>query len=516
MDLEEQTEAIFKTSGKDPISGNDVPVGSLPEEVRDDIPAQLSEGEYVVPADVVRYYGVKFFEDLRMDAKRGFAQMDADGRIGGEPIDAMDIIEPKDDLPFDISELQTVEAAEGTFVTGYEEGGMAQPFTPALIAGNSGVTYVDYTNGTDTIKIPFFNGVAMAVIPEGYMPVSEFEAKKQKAQEPAQQDDDDKPRVQPPEPIDFESLTDEELEKMVNDQTSFGTDDVVTGLMAALNPIMGLFIKGAMLNQAKMTRNELERRINDKTGTYSASTKSKYEEMLERSKNTKGILQSIFGKKEEVKPEEEYTPTGEAEPPVTDSATQPIVSVEKLEDAGVVENVTQGGKDKYSVSKMTYSDGTVTYLVIDNNTGERALEGLQETDQFDTPEAAQKEADRLAGKDDSDDKEPKGMFTSPAQPEGMSGDFKMPSTTIPTEEDDDDEEDPFDTQARARASQTGVATAASRKRARDMAFRAGYTGRNLSGKSMKAGVGVGSGRGGSDLSGPMNKGGLASKKKKTK
>ena len=37
----------------DPISGNDVPVGSTQEEVRDDIPAQLSEGEYVVPADVV-------------------------------------------------------------------------------------------------------------------------------------------------------------------------------------------------------------------------------------------------------------------------------------------------------------------------------------------------------------------------------------------------------------------------------------------------------------------------------
>ena len=29
-------------------------------EVRDDIPAMLSEGEYVVPADVLRYYGVNF------------------------------------------------------------------------------------------------------------------------------------------------------------------------------------------------------------------------------------------------------------------------------------------------------------------------------------------------------------------------------------------------------------------------------------------------------------------------
>ena len=35
---------------KDPVSGNDVPPGSMQEEVRDDIPAQLSEGEFVFPA----------------------------------------------------------------------------------------------------------------------------------------------------------------------------------------------------------------------------------------------------------------------------------------------------------------------------------------------------------------------------------------------------------------------------------------------------------------------------------
>ena len=72
---------------RDPVSGNEVPSGSLAEEVRDDIPAQLSEGEYVVPADVVRFFGVKFFEDLRMQAKMGLQQMEKSGRIGGEPIE---------------------------------------------------------------------------------------------------------------------------------------------------------------------------------------------------------------------------------------------------------------------------------------------------------------------------------------------------------------------------------------------------------------------------------------------
>jgi len=71
---------------RDPVSGNEVPNGSMAKEVRDDIPAQLSEGEYVVPADVVRYLGVKHFEDLRDKAKSGLQKMEATGRIGGEPV----------------------------------------------------------------------------------------------------------------------------------------------------------------------------------------------------------------------------------------------------------------------------------------------------------------------------------------------------------------------------------------------------------------------------------------------
>jgi len=55
----------------DPVSGNDVPIGSTKEEVRDDIPAQLSEGEFVMPADVVRYHGLDKMMALRDEAKMG-------------------------------------------------------------------------------------------------------------------------------------------------------------------------------------------------------------------------------------------------------------------------------------------------------------------------------------------------------------------------------------------------------------------------------------------------------------
>ena len=90
---EAQMAALFEEGGiaddgmrVDPVSGNEIPPGSMASEVRDDVPAQLSEGEYVVPADVLRFYGVKFFEDLRSEAKQGLGQMEDDGRIGGEPV----------------------------------------------------------------------------------------------------------------------------------------------------------------------------------------------------------------------------------------------------------------------------------------------------------------------------------------------------------------------------------------------------------------------------------------------
>lgn len=91
--LDEKQMSFFEEGGMsapetevDSSSGNEVPPGSLPEEVRDDVDAQLSSGEYVVPADVVRYFGMKFFEDLRETAKNDLEKMDSEGRIGGEPM----------------------------------------------------------------------------------------------------------------------------------------------------------------------------------------------------------------------------------------------------------------------------------------------------------------------------------------------------------------------------------------------------------------------------------------------
>lgn len=127
----------------DAVSGNDVPSGSMAEEVRDDIPAKLSSGEYVVPADVVRYFGVKFFEDLRSQAKSGLGEMEADGRIGGEPVeqeDAEGALTPE--------EMAALHETMGMAVGGYVP---MQPPPQAL--GNTAQDTKGYAEG-GTVETP--------------------------------------------------------------------------------------------------------------------------------------------------------------------------------------------------------------------------------------------------------------------------------------------------------------------------------------------------------------------------
>ena len=83
MKAKKQTKKLLQEGGLnqeggtvDPVSDNEVPMGSTQEEVRDDIPAQLSEGEFVFPADVVRFIGLDTLMKLRQTAKAGLAKMD--------------------------------------------------------------------------------------------------------------------------------------------------------------------------------------------------------------------------------------------------------------------------------------------------------------------------------------------------------------------------------------------------------------------------------------------------------
>jgi len=110
MALSEQME-LFDDGGLkdeggtvDPVSGNDVPPGSTQEEVRDDIPAQLSEGEFVFPADVVRYIGLEKLMKMRQEAKMGLKMMEDMGQMGNS-----DEATIPDDIPFAVTDLVIVD-----------------------------------------------------------------------------------------------------------------------------------------------------------------------------------------------------------------------------------------------------------------------------------------------------------------------------------------------------------------------------------------------------------------------
>lgn len=105
----------------DPVSGNDVPPGSTMKEVRDDIPAQLSEGEFVFPADVVRFIGLEKLMQMRQEAKMGLQTMEDMGQMGNSD----EAIIP-DDLPFDIYDLDMDMDEEYNTPQEFNQGGAVQ------------------------------------------------------------------------------------------------------------------------------------------------------------------------------------------------------------------------------------------------------------------------------------------------------------------------------------------------------------------------------------------------------
>ena len=170
----------------DEVSGNEVPIGGTKEGVRDDIPANVSEGEFIMPADVVRYHGLDKMMEIRQEAKMGLKKMEAMGQMGNSDEATMD-----DDMPFGMADLVVVggsgepmDFADGGFVPSYAPGGTVTLDTAAVpTTDNTQTTEIDYSAYMDsvttvvkeyrnaageTMAITFINGEPTIPIPEGY------------------------------------------------------------------------------------------------------------------------------------------------------------------------------------------------------------------------------------------------------------------------------------------------------------------------------------------------------------
>ena len=150
----------------DPISGNAVPTGALPKEVRDDQPIMASEGEYIIPANVVRYLGLEKIEAMINKAKEGLKEKAAQGRIGGQPMeDDAEEAPEREGPPVGLSAPPV--APPGAAPRGMAEGG--------VVANTTTLPKMVKFTGPDgqSVFIPFVNGNPIITIPQGYTPAPE-------------------------------------------------------------------------------------------------------------------------------------------------------------------------------------------------------------------------------------------------------------------------------------------------------------------------------------------------------
>ena len=167
----------------DPVSGNDVPPGSLQNEVRDDIPAKLSEGEFVIPADVVRYIGLERLMKLRDEAKQGLSRMAEIGQMGNaDQVENPEALhESGEDFESEIDDIMKEVDGEAMGEKNFAAGGYAEPGVdllskynvPRTSLTNPALDVRAYKNKQGRVMyITFFNGKPSIAIPQGYEYIS--------------------------------------------------------------------------------------------------------------------------------------------------------------------------------------------------------------------------------------------------------------------------------------------------------------------------------------------------------
>jgi len=327
----EQQMKLFRRGGLndeggeiDEVSGNKVPVGGTKKGVRDDVPAMVSEGEFVFPEDVVRYIGLDKLMQLRQQAKMGLKKMEAMGQMGNG-----DEATIPDDLPFDMADLiivagdtgEELEMQEGGFVirpttvrrttqqpTYAQPPAVTMPYerpvfrsvralTPTIprpapsvinfdkLMGDARINFKEYRNESgQSILIPFLGGSPIFPIPQGYSlyqpSAEETTTEKQKVVETINEALANAPRDSSEsrsssamvknkftEAGSWEGVP---LDMYIKEATKFvdGTSSLATGIMGAFGGLpMGLFTRVAASDQKKRILATIDKRIQEAMGT---------------------------------------------------------------------------------------------------------------------------------------------------------------------------------------------------------------------------------------------------------
>ena len=162
----------------DPVSGNDVPPGSLQNEVRDDIDVKISEGEFVIPADVVRYIGLERLMKLRDEAKQGLSRMNEIGQMGNaQEVANPEALQEEDGFDSEIDDIMKEVDGEQMGEKSFNAGGFNEPGVdllnkyniPKTSLTNPALDVRAYKNKEGRVMyITFFNDKPSIQIPAGY------------------------------------------------------------------------------------------------------------------------------------------------------------------------------------------------------------------------------------------------------------------------------------------------------------------------------------------------------------
>jgi hypothetical protein len=333
-----------------------VPIGSTKEEVRDDIPAMVSEGEFVFPADVVRYIGLNNLMNMRQEAKMGLKKMEAMGQMGNSEEATL-----PDDMPFGMADIVIVEGSDEP--KEMAQGGVVQAqtgtfVTPMFDPSNQDVREYKNEKG-ESLFIPFLNGEPVYPIPAGYSPVGQAPTETTPETPAPAEDDggggDDKPRVNAfteagswaGAPLDMYI---KEAEKV----SAYG--NMAAGATAALNPVVGAFVFGALKNEKRKLNNTIDARIKeaekagltDSVAALKAVKKRMSPEgqsVLEQAQSTvvdafKSLLGIEKGTEESAKVDKKIVDAGKVNAETTDA------EIEKLSMAGSIDEAVNEGITK--------------------------------------------------------------------------------------------------------------------------------------------------------------------------
>ena len=305
----------------DEVSGNKVPVGGTKEGVRDDIPANVSEGEFIFPADVVRFVGLDKLMSIRQDAKMGLKQMEAMGQMGNSDEATVD-----DDAPFNMADLivvggkgEPMEFADGGFIPmqNFQEGGAPKKLTFKELMGDGYREIKEYRNEEGTrLLVIFINGVPVHPIPPGYtlyvapvdgepegvVPLDPADAEIMAAINNSNDDNDSRPPPKLQEPVNWDTISADEFIEKANELT--GTGRTVANVVTFFMGPLGFLAKGLLMHQDRVVAKAIEKRIANGDFTDSQVTQL---EVISTSlaKSGSGIFGSliasignIFGKSE--------------------------------------------------------------------------------------------------------------------------------------------------------------------------------------------------------------------------